>query len=237
MFSQLKRIVEKNDTKWGRRFDLFIQSLIIISLISFSIETLPDLKPWQERILHFMEVIVVIIFTIEYLLRILVADRKIRFIFSFFGLIDLLAILPFYVCTGIDLRSIRAFRFLRVFRAFKLVRYSKALQRFHRALIIAREEFILFLMVTLILIFLSGAGIYFFENPAQPEAFSSIFNSLWWAIATLTTVGYGDIYPVTVGGKIFTFLILLIGIGIISIPTGLLASALSKAREIEEDMD
>jgi len=230
---KLKQIIECNDTKGGKIFDLFIQSLIILSLVGFSIETIPDISKSLAEVLRISEIIIVIIFTIEYLLRIIVSDKKLKFIFSFYGLIDLFAILPFYLSTGIDLRSIRALRLIRLFRVFKLVRYSNAIQRFNRALILIKEELVLFIFVTVILIFLSGAGIYFFENQAQPEVFTSIFQSLWWAIATLTTVGYGDIYPITMGGKIFTFIILIIGLGIIAVPTGLVASALSKAREEE----
>ena len=128
----------------------------------------------------------------------------------------------------IDLRAVRVFRLLRL---LKLVRYSSAIQRFHRAFLIAKDELILFLSVTIIIIFLAGVGIYYFENSVQPKNFASIFHSLWWAVATLTTVGYGDIYPVTAGGKIFTFIILLVGLGIIAMPAALMASALSKARE------
>jgi voltage-gated potassium channel len=117
----------------------------------------------------------------------------------------------------------------------KLVRYNQALSRFRKAAEIVKEEIILFLIITLIFTFLSAAGIYYFENEAQPEIFSSIFSSFWWAIVTLTTVGYGDVYPITVGGKIFTFFVLLIGVGIVTIPAGLVASALQKAREIEDD--
>jgi voltage-gated potassium channel len=91
-----------------------------------------------------------------------------------------------------------------------------------------------FFLATVLLLFLSGAGIYFFENPAQPEVFTSVFSSLWWTVATLTTVGYGDIYPITVGGKIFTFVILMIGLGIIAVPAGILSSSLSKARDMEK---
>ena len=175
------------------------------------------------------------IFTVEYILRLMVADKKLKFIFSFYGLIDLAAILPFYIATGIDLRLIRALRLLRLFRAFKLLRYSKAITRFHKAMILVREELIMFIALTMILIFLAGAGIYYFEHPAQPEVYKSLFDSLWWAVASLTTVGYGDIYPITVGGKIFTFFVLMIGLGIVSVPTGLVASALSKARDIESE--
>ena len=93
----------------------------------------------------------------------------------------------------------------------------------------AKEEILLFIFMTLILIYLSAVGIYYFENEAQPEVFTSIFDSLWWAVITLTTVGYGDAYPITVGGKMFTFLILIIGLGIIAIPTGIISSSLTKS--------
>jgi len=178
-------------------------------------------------------VITISFFTLEYFFRILVASKKKDFILSFFGVIDFLAILPFYFSTGLDLLSLRVFRLLRLVHILKFARYSKAVRRFHRAFIIAKEELILFFFSALMIIYLAGAGIYFFENPVQPEAFSSIFNSLWWAIATLTTVGYGDIYPITAGGKLFIFFILMIGLGVISMPAGIMASALSKAREMD----
>ena len=232
--NKLKSIVEENETREGRIFDLFIQFFIVLSLITFSIDTLPGLPGGMRRVLKVFEITTITIFSIEYLLRILVAEKRIRFIFSFFGIVDLLAILPFYLRLGIDLRSIRTIRMLRIFRMFKLVRYSKAIHRLHRAFSIIKEELVLFFITTCILLYLSAAGIYFFENIAQPEAFKSIFHSLWWATITLTTVGYGDIYPITVGGKIFSFFILMIGLGIVAVPTGLMASALSKAREEEE---
>ena len=229
----LKDVVEQNDTPLGRTFDLCIQLLIVLSLIAFSIETLPDLSSSMRRYLYIFEVVTVAIFTAEYITRLVVADNKLRFATSFFGIIDLLAILPFLLSFGIDLRSIRAFRLLRLFRMFKLVRYSNAIQRFHRAFLIAREELVLFLFVTIILLYLAAVGIYHFEHDAQPETFKSVFHSLWWAVATLTTVGYGDVYPITAGGRIFTFFILLIGLGVVSVPAGLVVSALSKAREMD----
>jgi len=117
----------------------------------------------------------------------------------------------------------RAVRLLRLLRAFKLIRYSKAVTRFHRALVIAWEENILFLCATAFLLYFTAVGIYYFEHDVQPAAFASVFHSLWWAMSTLTTVGYGDIYPVTAGGKIFTFLVLLLGLDIISVPAGLVS--------------
>lgn len=229
MKKYIKSIIEINDNKYSRYFSIFIQSLILISIIAFSIETIPDLKPKMRSILRVFEYFCVTIFTAEYLLRIYVADRKLKFIFSFFGIIDLLAILPFYLSFGFDLRSLRALRFLRLFRVFKLIRYNSAMNHFIRAIKSVKEEIYLFIIITVILMYFSAVGIYYFENEAQPEHFSSIFDSLWWAIITLTTVGYGDVYPVTVGGKVFTGFILLIGLGIVAIPTGIISSALTKS--------
>ena len=230
----LKNLIEKNDTKSGLIFDFFIQFLIIFSLVSFSIETIPDLDVSFRKYLEILETIIVVIFTAEYLLRIIVSDNKLKFIFSFYGLIDLLAILPFYLNTGIDLRSIRIFRLLRLFRAFKLFRYSKAINRFMVAFRSIKSELIIFLVATAFLLYVSAVGIYYFENGVQPNQFGSVFQCLWWAVATLTTVGYGDVYPITTGGKIFTFLMLMISLGIIAVPTGLLASALTKT-DIEKE--
>lgn len=229
----LKAIVEKHNTKAGKIFDLVIQSLIVLSLITFAISTSPKLSPETRDILRIIEIITVAIFTVEYILRIMVADNKLKYIFSFYGIIDLLAILPFYLMIGLDLRALRTFRLLRIFSLFKLARYSSALKRFQKALSYAREEIILFFIFTLMLLFISAVGIYYFENAAQPLVYSSIFDSLWWSVTTLTTVGYGDMYPVTVGGRMFTFLILMIGLGIIAVPTGILSTALTHAREEE----
>ncbi|MEP2281169.1 ion transporter [Maribacter sp.] len=234
MKQYLKNIVEINDNRKSRVFAYFIQALIFLSIISFSYETVPDLEPGTRKILKIIEVFCVVVFTIEYVLRIYVSDKKIKFIFSFFGIIDFLAILPFYLALGVDLRSLRALRFLRLFRILKLMRYNKAIKRFTIAIATAKEEIILFLIVTLILVYFSSVGIYYFEHDAQPEHFASIFDSLWWAIVTLTTVGYGDVYPVTVGGKVFTFFILMIGLGIVAIPTGIISSALTTSVDKKE---
>ncbi|QDT26613.1 Cyclic nucleotide-gated potassium channel [Gimesia panareensis] len=231
---KLKNIIEDTDTPAGKVFDVVIQALIILSLVGFSIETLPNLPVEYRRMLRITEIVCVVIFTFEYIARIIVASNKRAFIFSFFGIVDALAILPFYLATSLDLRSLRSFRLLRLIRILKLARYNAAAKRFHRAFLIAKEEIALFLFASLIVLYLAAVGIYHFEYPAQPEAFSSVFHSLWWAVTTLTTVGYGDMYPITAGGKFFTFLILVIGLGIVSVPAGLVASALSKAREMED---
>ena len=221
--------------KLSQKLELFIQALILFSLLTFSLETLPNLSEKEKHWLYISEIVTIGIFTIEYLTRLILSKRKLSYIFSFFGIIDLIAFLPFYIGLGIDLRSLRAVRFVRLLRLFKMARYSKALQRFHRAFVISKEEIILFFFSACIMLYLAGVGIYYCEHEAQPKVFASVFDGLWWAVATLTTVGYGDCYPVTAGGKIFTFFILLIGLGIISVPTGMVASALSKARAMEED--
>ena len=221
--------------KLSQKLELFIQALILFSLLTFSLETLPNLSEKERHWLYISEIVTIGIFTIEYLTRLILSKRKLSYIFSFFGIIDLIAFLPFYIGLGIDLRSLRAVRFVRLLRLFKMARYSKALQRFHRAFVISKEEIILFFFSACIMLYLAGVGIYYCEHEAQPKVFASVFDGLWWAVATLTTVGYGDCYPVTAGGKIFTFFILLIGLGIISVPTGMVASALSKARAMEDD--
>ncbi|AXG70536.1 cyclic nucleotide-gated potassium channel [Kordia sp. SMS9] len=237
MKEQLRIFVEDNTTRGGKIFDYCIQALILISLVASAVETLPNNSASTKQILFIIEIFCVVVFSIEYILRIYVAKKTFRYIFSFYGIIDLLAILPFYLNTSVDLRGLRAFRVFRIFRALKLIRYNKALRRFHIAARIVKEEMVLFFIVTGILMYLSASGIYFFEHKAQPEAFCSIFHSLWWAIVTLTTVGYGDVIPITVGGKIFTFFVLIIGIGVVTVPAGLVATALAKARRIEEEED
>ena len=226
--TQLYKIVIDSDTKYGRRFDIFIQLLIFLSLISFSIETLPDLDEDFVKFLSVFEMISVIIFSIEYILRIILTKSPINYIFSFYGLIDLVAILPFYISSGIDLRSVRLFRMMRLFRVLKLFKYNKSINNLKTAFNSIKKELIIFFIVTLCLLYVSAVGIYYFENPSQPEQFKSVFHSLWWSVTTLTTVGYGDMYPITTGGKIFSTIIVFIGLGLVAVPTGLLASALSK---------
>ena len=128
---------------------------------------------------------------------------------------------------------VRALRLLRLFRILKLARYSQSISRLGLALKLAREELILFLAISIIVIYLAAVGIYYFERDIQPEAFASIPHAMWWAVVTLTTVGYGDLYPVTAGGKVFTFLILLVGLGLVAVPAEIIASALSRARELQ----
>ena len=233
MRASLKKIVDDPGTPQGRVFDLSVQAAIVVWLLVFSLDTLPDLAPSTRAWLNGIELAITLLFTAEYLLRIVAADNRLRFIFSFWGIVDLLAIAPFYLALSPSFMSLRALRLLRLLRLLKLGRYSRAVQRLYRAWMLAREEFFMFLFVALILIYIAAAGIYHFEHEAQPDKFRSIFDSLWWAVATLTTVGYGDVYPITTGGRLFTFAILMIGLGIVAVPAGLVTSALTRARETE----
>lgn len=230
----LREIVQESDTKLGRAFDFVVLFLIVVSIITLSVETLPDLPPEARSMLRISEAVITVLFTIEYVLRVVTAARKAAYVFSFYGIIDLVAILPFYLALGVDLRSVRAFRLFRVFRLLKLTRYNRAMERFGKAILHAREEAMIFLFATFILIYISSVGIYYFERDAQPDTFQSVFHSMWWAVATLTTVGYGDVYPITVGGKLFTFVMLMCGLGVVAVPAGLIAAALTKVLDDEE---
>ena len=234
----ITEIVQGSDTTPGRLFDWTVIVLILISVITVSINTLPSLSPGIRAALSWSEIVIVGLFTIEYALRIGTAPRKLRYIFSFYGILDLAVILPFYLTLGgVDLRVLRVLQLFRIVRILKLGRYSAAMTRFSKAMALAKEEIVLFAGVAIILLYLSAAGIWYFEHEAQPEAFASIIHSFWWATATLTTVGYGDVYPITVGGKLFTFVILMCGLGIVAVPAGLVAAALSQVRQEQPEGD
>ena len=232
--TSLKQIVEETDTRMGKVFDLTIQILIVVSAVSFAIETLPGLSSTTIRLLAISEAVIIGVFTAEYLLRFYLRQKKLSFVFSFYGLIDLAAVLPFYLALGLDLRSLRLFRLARLAILLKLSRLSKAARRFQLAFKLVKEEILVFGLFSLALIYLSAVGIYHFEHEAQPEVFVSVFDGIWWATVTLTTVGYGDVVPITTGGKVFTFFVFIVGLSMIAVPSGLVASALSKVRELEK---
>lgn len=231
----LRRIVETKETSSARLFDALVQLLIVVSLVAYALETLPNLSTSEARTLRRIELFCITAFTLEYALRIWVAEKRARYIFSFYGLVDLAAIAPFYLATSLDLRSLRAVRLLRIFGILKLVRFNDALKRIDVAFHLAKAELALFLSASMVVIYLAGVGIYHFENVAQPDLFSSIPDSLWWAVVTLTTVGYGDMYPITTGGRFFTTVILFVGLGLVAVPAGIVSSALSEARKIQND--
>ena len=220
----IKKIIESN------KFSYIIQTLIIFSVLSFSIETLPHVNPKLKLFLSYTETIIVILFTLEYIIRIYTSNLK--YVFSFFGLIDLLAILPFYITLGsIDIRALRIFRLFRIFRLLKLLKFTSSIKKFQNAINQIKRELLIFSVFAIFLLYLSSVGIYYFENNAQPDVFKSVFHSFWWSVTTLTIAGYGDMVPITSGGKIFSSVILFIGIGIVSVPAGLLASALTNSKK------
>jgi voltage-gated potassium channel len=234
---RLRHTVESSSTRSGWWFNAIVQGLIVVSMVAFAIETLPALSPAWRRGLAIFEGVTVAAFTGEYMLRLFVASRPVKYATSFFGVVDFLAIAPVLFGAAFDGRTLRALRLIRLVRLLKLARYNAAIRRIHLALRIAREELVLFFAVALILLFIAATGIYQFENEAQPEKFASIFHSLWWAVSTLTTVGYGDVYPITAGGRLFTCLVLLVGLGVVAAPTAMVASSLTKARQIEDDRE
>ena len=204
-----------------------IQFLILASAVVFVIESDSE----DPHAPHFIVVdgMFFVLFSIEYILRVYIEPRKRDFIFSFYGIIDLLAILPsLFLLPGF--RVLRILRFLRIFRIFKATRFILAVDRLTEALNEIKRELLALVILSLMLVYLAACGIHYFEREVQPEAFGSILGSMWWAVVTLTTVGYGDVYPTTPGGKLFTALVTLVGVGLIAIPSGLLASVLTESR-------
>ena len=242
-------IIEKDDqnNKVSRYFDIFISSLIFINIIFIILESFEELKDYNHYF-EIVETITVIIFSIEYFLRLWTSDllfphlgkvkARFRFIFSFLGFIDLIAIMPFYLpfFFTIDLRMLRIMRLARLLRIFKLNRYSKSLNLIGRVLRQKKDELSATIFITLILLLFASTLMYYIEHAEQPEAFSNIIETFWWAIATLTTVGYGDVYPITGWGRFLGGVIAVLGIGIVALPTGILSSAfLDELNHSKED--
>lgn len=218
-------------------FQKFIYGLIILNVISLILASYKEIYTNYEFFFERFELFSVIIFSAEYVLRFWAADldfekgspfaKRIKFSLSAFGLIDLFAILPFYLplLFPFDLRILRILRLFRLLRIFKLGRLSKSLQTITSVLRESKSELSITLFVAFILMILSSTLMYYVENEAQPDKFENIGQSLWWSVATLTTVGYGDIYPITGLGKILSSVIALIGIGFVALPTGIISSA------------
>ncbi len=236
MRNHFRKIIWGGHVKWSHRFDYTIMAFILLSMVTMSLETLPGISPSTILIFNGLELLIVIVFTAEYMLRIWTAEKPFKYIFSFIGIIDLIAIVPFWLATGINLQGARAFRLIRMIRVLKILRYMSALRRLEKAIRLVQEELIVFAILAAIIIFVTSVGIYQFEHEAQPEAFPSIPHSVWFSIVSLTAVGYGDVTPVTVGGKIFTSLILIIGLLIVAIPTALIVSGLTRAK-VETELE
>jgi len=226
---RLYQIIFEADTKLGRRFDIFLILLIILSIIIVMIESDDTILPQANKWIVIAEWAVTLLFTAEYCLRIWIVNKPRKYIFSFFGIIDLLAILPTYLGLFFGgaqvLLVVRSLRLIRIFRVLKLTRYVKEASALWSALVTARNKIGIFLFVVLILVTILGTVMHLIESPYN-EGFRSIPESLYWAIVTLTTVGYGDIAPVTVFGKFVAGFIMIIGYSIIAVPTGIVTSEL-----------
>ncbi|MGE9289493.1 MAG: ion transporter [Puniceicoccales bacterium] len=223
-------MIRKDSANLGR-WEYLIQALILVAVIVLAVNTMTGLSPLTYQILWWTERSFLVVFTIEYIVRIIRAKEWKRYVFSFMGMVDLISILPFWIGILCGSPFIRAFQIFRILRVLKLARYNEAVHLYREALKLSRHELALFGISAGILLFIAGSGIYYFENPAQPKVFSSIPAGLWCAIITLTTVGYGDSVPITDGGRLFTSVILVIGLGIVTIPTAILSSALSTLRK------
>ncbi len=230
------QIVEPSHKKDASHyFDIFIMTLIVLSIIDIILESEAGLRDSYGNYFEFFETFSVIVFTAEYLLRLWTIVEKakyrrsisgrLRWMLSPIAIIDLLAILPFYLpFVGIDLRFLRILRLFRVFRLLKMARYSRAFELIRNVLKEKKEDLMVTTVLIAIILVIVSTLMYHLERDVQPEHFSSISKSLWWGVVTLTTVGYGDVVPITGAGKVLGGIITLLGIGLIALPTGILAS-------------
>ena len=215
----------------------FLAVLIVLSAISFTLESLDNPSDTFIKVLGYLEIFSVIVFTAEYILRVYSAEDRLKYIFGFYGIIDLLAIIPFYLSLAFDLRSLRLLRLFRLLRLLKLARYNSALFRIREALASSKEELVISVIALFFVVYLAAYGIFQLEHAAQPDKFRSFEDALWWAVATVTTVGYGDVYPITTGGRLLTFLILIVSLGLVAVPTGIFATALISVRDKNEPVE
>ena len=232
---KLHDIIFEADTPKGKLFDVVLLWAIVLSVVVVMLESVPDIKAEYGPLLRYIEYFFTGLFTIEYILRIVAVKRKSGYIFSFYGVIDLMTILPSFVELFIpgaaSLMVIRVLRLLRVIRVLKLVSFIQEASVLKTALWGARNKILLFLGAVLVLVTLLGTMVYLVEH--GEHGFNSIPRSIYWAIVTVTTVGYGDIVPVTVLGQTIASIIMLIGYAIIAVPTGIIGSELVVASRFQ----
>ncbi|MCM1298733.1 MAG: ion transporter [Firmicutes bacterium] len=246
-----KRVYELIDTAQkgdiaSKAVDIFLICLIVLNVIMVIADTF-TLKNSIKNVMTILETVSVVIFSAEYILRLWTAnfiypDRKpiwacFRYAVSFQALIDLISLLPFYLpfVFPVNLMILRTFRLFRLLRLIKVNRYTHALTTVITVFKNKAHQLISSTMIVLVLMIMSSVLIYNLEHEAQPDVFQNAFSGLWWSIATLTTVGYGDIYPITVGGKIFSAIIALLGIGMVAVPTGIITSGFSEQINKEQN--
>ena len=228
---KLHEVIYEVDTPGGRLFDVILFIAIIASIIFVMLESVSYIDQEYHDFLNVSEWIITILFTIEYIARIISVKKPIKYITSFYGIIDLLSTIPkylsFFLVGSHSLVALRALRLLRVFRILKLARYIGESTNFVRALKASRAKIAVFLFFVVILCVILGTVMYLVEGNEE-SGFTSIPRSVYWAIVTLTTVGYGDIAPVTALGQFIDSLIMIMGYGIIAIPTGIVSSEMTK---------
>jgi voltage-gated potassium channel len=233
-------IEQDDDSFWSKAFDLFITALILLNVTALILETVPNFQEQYGLHLENFEFYSVIIFTVEYLLRFWSCTEnnkyrrpikgRLKYMISFSAIIDLIAFVPYYFIGGssYDARILRVIRIFRIVRIFKLSRYSKSANLVGNVLNSRRVELGISIGIILMLLLIASSFIYFAENEAQPVAFESIPAAMWWGITTLTTVGYGDVVPITVAGKVIGGFISILGVGLFALPAGIITNGFNE---------
>ena len=234
--SRLFTVIFENDTPAGKLFDVALLVLIFISLLLVMLQSIPRLDAKYHYIFYISEWVITILFTVEYMLRLIAVKKPISYAGSFYGVIDLLSILPTYLSILLPqtqyLLVIRSLRLMRVFRIFKLTQFVREGMTIGMALRASARRILVFLATVFIISIIMGSLVYVVESPVNSK-FDSIPQSVYWSIVTITTVGYGDISPVTALGKILASLIMLLGYAIIAVPTGIVTVELTKSARSE----
>ena len=224
--SKLHTIIYEADTPMGKLFDVVLLILILVSVILVMLESVTSIDTHYHDFLYFGEWVITIFFTIEYILRIITVKKASNYIFSFYGIIDFLSTIPLYlsfILAGSNaLLAVRALRLLRVFRILKITRYMGEANKLNKALRDSKPKILVFLFAVLILSIIAGTIMYLVEG--EQSGFVSIPISVYWCIVTLTTVGFGDIAPVTPLGQFIAAIIMIMGYGIIAVPTGIVSA-------------
>lgn len=226
---KLHTVIFEAETKSGRLFDLFLIGAILASLGIVILESIASIRAEWGTVLLYLEYAFTLVFTVEYLLRIYAVSKPVKYMISFFGLVDLIAILPTYLSLffpGLHvLLSIRTIRLLRIFRLLKLVTYMKAASAIGTSIYNSRRKIGVFIFVVLINAIMFGSVMYVVEG--EEHGFTDIPTSIYWAIVTMTTVGYGDISPVTALGKLIAVVLMILGFGVIAVPTGIVSAEMA----------
>jgi len=227
---KLHEIIFEADTPAGKLFDIILLFVILISVVLVMLESVSSVTTKQLQILRVLEWIITAIFTIEYILRIIIVKKPFRYIFSFYGIIDFLSVIPTYLSLFIvgshSLVVIRILRLLRVFRILKLTRYTQAGRFLMKSMWASREKIFVFIFFVITIVIIMGTIMYLIEGEAN--GFTSIPKSIYWAVVTLTTVGYGDISPQTPVGQFIASFVMIMGYAIIAVPTGIITAEMMK---------